>query len=238
MKHLNDEDRLQIQEGLVQGLNFVQIAERIGKDRSTVSREVKSRRIYQPAERGNFCVHRSSCHFPQDCYTRTCVKRVGCRTTCGLCRLTCSKFEEDICPRLQHPSYVCNGCQERRCKLGKWRYSAKEAQQKYKRVLRESQEGISLCEAEYLFLKEEIMPLIQRGISVSVACDSQLDRMPVSAKTLYSYIDQNIFEIRNLDLRRKVRRPLRKKSGPSLKVDKKCYVGRSYEDFQAFDGSL
>lgn len=234
MKHLTFDERLQIQEYLFHGLNFFQIAQRLGKDRSTIRREVKNRRQFQAAENGNYCIHRRTCRLPQECYVASCVKRVGCRTSCGLCRRTCKRFEEEICAKTTRAPYVCNGCRERRCKLGKWNYSAKKAQEHYEQKLRESREGISLSEEEFQFLSLKVMPLIQKGLSASVAYESQADQMPVSVRTLYSYIDQRVFELSNLDLRRKVRRPLRKKSGPTLKVDKKCYQGRNYQDFQAY----
>lgn len=234
MKHLTFDERLQIQGYLVHGLNFPQIAQRLGKDRTTIRREVKNRRHFQPAENGNFCIHRTTCQLPQQCFVTACVKRVRCRTTCGLCRRTCKRFEEELCLKTTRPPYVCNGCKQRGCKLGKWTYCAKQAQQHYEQLLKESREGISLSEEEFLFLDQQVMPLILRGISASVAYDSQSDQMPVSVRTLYTYIDHRVFDLSNLELRRKVRRPLRKKSGPTLKVDKKCYQGRNYQDFQAY----
>ncbi|MDD6154910.1 MAG: IS30 family transposase [Eubacteriales bacterium] len=38
----------------------------------------------------------------------------------------------------------------------------------------------------------------------------------------------------NCDLRRKLRMPKRKKSGPVLRVDKRCHIGRTYEDYQNY----
>jgi IS30 family transposase len=54
-----------------------------------------------------------------------------------------------------------------------------------------------------------------------------------SEKTLYNYIDACLFDVRNIDLPRKVRyRPRYKKS--EFKVDKGCRIGRNYDDFQVF----
>lgn len=41
-KHLTFDDRLAIQAGLQQGMSVAQIAKNIGKDRSTVGREIKA----------------------------------------------------------------------------------------------------------------------------------------------------------------------------------------------------
>ena len=35
-------------------------------------------------------------------------------------------------------------------------------------------------------------------------------------------------------MRRKLRRPERKKSGPVLRVDRKCHIGRGYEEYEEY----
>ena len=59
-----------------------------------------------------------------------------------------------------------------------------------------------------------------------------------SERTIYRYVDSCIFpDVRNIDLVRKVRyRPRKKSVGQALKVDKKCRVGRTYEDFGSYMG--
>jgi IS30 family transposase len=59
--------------------------------------------------------------------------------------------------------------------------------------------------------------------------------MPVSVRTIYSYISKGVFDISNIDLRRMVQRKAgRRKSGPVLHVDKQCHIKRTYADFQAY----
>lgn len=54
-----------------------------------------------------------------------------------------------------------------------------------------------------------------------------------SEKTIYNYIDASLFDVRNIDLPRKVKyRPRFKK--PEFKVDKGCRIGRNYSDFLTF----
>ena len=54
-----------------------------------------------------------------------------------------------------------------------------------------------------------------------------------SEKTLYNYVDGCLFDIRNIDLPRKVKyRPRYKK--PELKVDRGCRVGRNYHDYEVY----
>jgi IS30 family transposase len=54
-----------------------------------------------------------------------------------------------------------------------------------------------------------------------------------SEKTIYNYIDACLFDVRNIDLPRKVKFRERYKK-PEFKVDKGCRIGRNYEDFLAF----
>ena len=52
-KHLTYDDRLVIQAGLQQRLKVAQIAKNIGKNRSTVSREIKAHRRLVSTSKGN-----------------------------------------------------------------------------------------------------------------------------------------------------------------------------------------
>ena len=62
-KHLTYDDRLAIQAGLQQGLKVAQIAKNIGKDRSTVGREIKAHRRLVSTSKGNNCIHHCTCMF-------------------------------------------------------------------------------------------------------------------------------------------------------------------------------
>lgn len=66
-KHLTFDDRLAIQAGLQQGLKVAQIAKNIGKDRSTVGREIKAHRKLVVTSKGNSCVHHNTCTMVPEC---------------------------------------------------------------------------------------------------------------------------------------------------------------------------
>ena len=55
-----------------------------------------------------------------------------------------------------------------------------------------------------------------------------------SEKTLYNYIDSGLITACNIDLPRKVKYRPRKKTGLIHKVDRKCRIGRTYDDFHNF----
>ena len=54
-----------------------------------------------------------------------------------------------------------------------------------------------------------------------------------SEKTIYNYIDACLFDVRNIDLPRKVKFRERYKK-PEFKVDKGCRIGRNYQEYLKF----
>ena len=114
-------------------------------------------------------------------------------------------------------------------------YDVKSAHQEYRKKLKESREGITLSETETAYIADTLIPLVKQGVSLPIAYEAYADSMPVSCRTIYGYIDKGLFDVNNTDLRRKVcRRENRKKSGPKLKVDKTCHIGRTYADFEMY----
>ncbi|MCR5675464.1 MAG: IS30 family transposase, partial [Lachnospiraceae bacterium] len=78
-----------------------------------------------------------------------------------------------------------------------------------------------------------ISPLVKNGQSLHQVYIDHVDDLMCSEKTLYNYVDAQLFDIRNIDLPRKVKyRPRYKK--PEFKVDRGCRIGRNYSDFQKF----
>lgn len=237
MKQLTFDDRLQIQKGLTLNKNYSQIAKDLGKNRTSVSREVQAHLQEKGKPARSKCIHHKECIFEDKslCPVPNCTKR-ACSVACSKCADYCDRYEPIICPRLLHPPYVCNGCIERGdCFLLKRFYDAEHAQQEYRQTLSDSRAGISLTKDQIQHIADTVIPLIKNGVSLPVAYGEYEDSMPVSLRTLYDYINKGIFDIDNTDLRRKVfRKPNRKKSGPVLHVDKKCHVGRTYAEFLAF----
>ncbi|MDO4157355.1 MAG: IS30 family transposase [Oscillospiraceae bacterium] len=231
-KHLTFDDRLAIQAGLQQGLNISRIAKNIGKDRSTIGREIKAHRRLVTTSNGNNCIHWQTCTRIPAC-RKSCFKgKKQCHTVCNGCQDDCKEYQEEFCMDYEKPPFVCNPCDKRlRCRLRRMLYDAKYAQQQYEQLLSESRRGISLTEQELTRINGTISPLLKKGQSLPVICERYRDELPVTDRTIYSYIDAGLFEVRNIDLRRKLRRPERKKSGPVLRVDRKCHIGRTYEEY-------
>ena len=232
------EERLEIENGLRENLSFGEIAKRLGKDRSTVSREVKKYAVTEKSGYGaaayNACVRRPNCTKSHVCKGDCSRKSVKYCKLCGRCNDFCPNFEEQTCIVRMKPPYVCNACEERnRCTLEKTLYSATVAQKMADRNISESRRGVFAAESELAALNELVTPLILQGHSVHQIYANNVDSLMCSEKTLYNYIDNGFFDARNIDLPRKVRyRPRKKKR--EFKVDKGCYIGRNYLDYQQF----
>lgn len=101
-KHLSLEDRIYIQNELNKGTSFKDIAKVLCKDPTTISKEVKARRLSDWYHKGsfynakNFCIHRYHCK-----KTNACGKVILCGvkcTSCPTCNQTCKDFEKDTVP--------------------------------------------------------------------------------------------------------------------------------------------
>lgn len=234
-KHLTFDDRLAIQTGLQQGMSVARIAKNIGKDRSTVGREIKAHRRLVASSKGNNCIHHDICTRVPQCRSKCFKGKRQCQSACGGCVQGCPDYQEEFCGEYERSPFVCNACNHRlRCRLRRMLYDAKHAQEQYESTLSESRKGISLTEGELNEINDLISPLVKQGQSLSVICENHRAELPVTDRTIYSYIEAGLLDARNIDLRRKLRRPERKKSGPVLRVDRKCHLGRGYEDYQEY----
>lgn len=238
-KHMTLDIRCQIEKGLNNRSSFKTIAAQIGKDSTTVSKEIKNHILFEkkgaPYRPFNDCIHRRHCSHYEDACKKCERKQKKKCSSCGECTAACPDYQKESCPLLLKPPYVCNGCPKKNeCTLEKHRYDAAYAQKEYEAVRSESRCGFNLSEEELKQLDSVISPLLKNGQSIHHILLNNQDRIPYCEKTIYRYADSCLFSARNSDMPRKVRfRPRKSKSVP-LKVDKSCRTGRTYEDFLAF----
>ena len=240
-KHLTGEDRLQIENRLKNGESISQIAKALGKSTSTVSREIQNRSL--ESDKGavgrimNRCVHK------QDCQKRDICPQFPCSyprhhehcSLCKKCNSVCEEFEEEFCQRLKKSPYVCNGCRdEHKCVLRKRFYLHDYAQVDYKNILSESRSGANITELELKAVDAFLSPLLENGQSPHNVMLAFPDRFSFCEKTLYRYIDANLISARNYDLPRRPRLKLHKSKPIEHKIDKKCRLGRTLDDFKQF----
>lgn len=238
-KHLTLEQRITIQTMLKERASFASIARAINKHPSTISKEVRNHLVFKTTVWGyrkfNACKHRFSCEKKHVCFSCGADKHYKFCRSCPSCNRNCSEFLEQICPDLLKPPYVCNGCSKfyDSCTLEKRFYYADRAQKEYLDLLSDARCGVSFSEDELLYLDGIISPLVRKGQSPHHICMTNRDALMVSESTVYRLIDGSLISAKNIDLPRKVRFRVRKKK-PSFKVDKRCRVGRTFDDFKLF----
>ena len=238
-KHLTLDERNIIAQRLNEGCSFKSIANELGKNCTTISREVQNHLVFKkvgaPGRAFNSCKHRFSCQERHICVNCPGRKTFSYCRNCKVCNSVCNLFEPDICQKLLKPPYVCNGCGKRNtsCTLEKRFYQPVAAQNEYRSVLSEARSGLSLSEAEIAHLDSIVSPLLRKKQSLHNICANHSDSIMVSESTLYRLVDYNLFQARNIDMPRKVRYARRKKK-KDYKVDKACRIGRNYQDFLTF----
>lgn len=236
-KHLTILNRVEIQSCLDRGFRFYEIAKQLNKDPTTIAKEVKKHLIRKETGCGgqayNPCVYVPRCYEVKICGVRNCFTRKSC-PSCGKCITVCPRYLEYKCPKLSRPPYCCNGCSGLKgCRLTKYFYKASEAHEQYMRHLSESRQGSLITPAEVERICDLMYPLILKGQSVHHIIATHKDEIMLIERTVYSYIDSNVLNIKNIDLPRKVRYRQRKVE-KILKIDKFCREGRTYDDYLVF----
>lgn len=239
-KHLTLDNRVYIEKSLDINVSFKDIAKYLCKDPSTISKEIRKHRFLKERnpfshEHFNKCVYRTSCNRSNICHlTPTCAKKCS---TCFKCNTHCEQYEPQVCRRIIHAPYVCNGCPDKvHCRLDKYLYKAVTANRDYKTILQESREGINMSESDLKRLDETITPLIRQGQSPYQILENH-NEITCSARTIYSYIENNILSVKNLDLARKVKYKLRKPHQSEIK-NTGIFENRTFKDFTSFIGSF
>lgn len=240
--HLSLEDRKQIELMVNENESFTKIGKTIGKSTSTVSREVKSHRIERnqtPYGRiPNRCKNSLSCTKRDLC--SACKKREHplCRT-CSFCNQKCPDFSEALCPKLDRAPFVCNGCKQiRSCSLRKYFYRAEKAHKSYEFLLSEARSGFNITEAEIKNLNDVFAEPIHQGQSIHHVLMSNPDSISFSLRSIYTYTRAGLLNFKNWDMPRVIKMKPRKAKSTSLKIDKKCRINRTWQDYILFKNEV
>lgn len=233
-KHLSPEERAWLQLLLEQGEPLASAARYLGRNLSTVCKEIKRYRIHRSVKHP--CSLSCACRLTGVCGDAYCTR------PCNLCKLKrCSDFCERFCvancPTVVNAPYVCNACEKyKHCRMDKYLYDAVIAQAKAndKKSLARSHKVLS--DAQLRALDDLISPLILRGQSLSAIYWNHLSEIPVSLRTLYSWLSLGYFTAKPLDLRQMVSRKPRKALAKNQEQSPtpNYRQGRSYEDFLSF----
>lgn len=237
-KHLTLSDRIRIEKGLNNSESFAEIGRAVDKDPTTVSKEVRRHsRVKEYNGYGNTpCQANADKHFP--CSMKHICGEEECDSICRMCRKyrcsdICKEYSPRQCQRLEKAPYVCNGCGKKiNCMMDKKIYSSKYAEDCYREVLVSSREGINQTPESIQRMNDVLTPLIKNGQSIAHIYATHSEDLQCSRRTMYMYIDTGVFDVRNIDLRRKVRYKKRKKPTETSAKDRSYRKGHNYEDFK------
>ena len=217
--HLTVQERIIIEKGIENGFTkAAAIALTIGKDKSTVGKEIKKHREL---------VHKSS-------YKINCSNMKNCSHN-HVC-VNCADFKPFTCNRRDRSPGACSGCSKyTHCRYDKYRYKADFSHKKYREDLVDSRTGINMSYEECKAMADIIVPLIKAGHSPYHIVTNHPE-LNISEKTLYNYIENGIFKefgLFDIDLKIKTKRKIAKKASNKYKKreDKKYLNGRTYDDF-------
>ena len=177
-KHLTQDGRNVIAIGIVNGSSKKAIADNLGKDKSTIGKEIRAHR---------YLSHKSTLSLECENYAHCKFKRKNCTVNCP----DYSKFR---CKRRDRTPGACNGCEKlKSCRFDKYLYKPTIAYEEYRSERVESRTGINLTSSEAVELGNTIKPLLLKGHSPYqiIAAHPELG---ISEKTLYNYIEQGVFE--------------------------------------------
>ena len=215
-KHLSLEDRKNIELGIIEGLSKSKIAKKINRSPVTISNEIMKHRRIKPRNIFNansICIHLNEC--------RKCLNK-------------CERYEEPSCKRRDRNIGACNSCPDiKTCKLDKYFYYAKKANEAYLYTLVDSRVGVNLDYPELKQIATIMKPLLDKGQTIYQILENHKE-ITQCEKTIYTYIEMGLFKdwgVTSIDLRRKVTRKIRKKKKLKKRSEPADYTGRKYEDY-------
>ena len=204
-KHLTLDDRQEIMECLDKNIAFKAIARRIGKDPTTVSKEVKKHLELREAPA---------------------AKTI---TSDG------TVIDERRCPLLLKAPFACNPCDKRRrnCGFQKQLYIAKKAQAEYEALLVSARDGVALNKEEFWEADAIITEGIKKGQRLYHIMES--GNVSYSKSSAYRNLHRGFLSISKTDMPRvvkfKQRKQPRKDSVP--KVIRKGRTFADFQDYIA-----
>lgn len=240
-KHFSLDDRIKIQKIITENKDengkltilLKDIGSMMQKDPSSISKEVKLHRIFK----------KRTCDSMLKAYNSICSNYDTCKKRMGdlynpnkyskniiKCVDKCTEFQEYICPNLKKFPWVCNGClKAHHCHLNKAYYYSDLAHKDYRLNLVEPREGISISADEFKILNHTVSEQVKAGQPIYHIISS--NELPVCQRTIYNYFEKGYFDVKNIDLRRKVAYKKRYKAKEDKTLLRRIKQGRKYEDY-------
>lgn len=209
------------------------IAASLDRSSKSIRHEImKHRSLRIRSNQKNKCGKQNDCTLSRLC--GDCI--AGRCSTCSHdnCNQICPYFsKEPVCSRIQRFPYVCNACPNRLdCKLPKFFYSARIAENEHLHAVSDWKCGPRKSEVDMARITKAFQEGIKHGLSVDVIIEKY--QLNISVSTAYRYInDLHIPNVKNIDLKRKVRYAPRKTSATRITPRNYDHLkGRRFSDFQ------
>ena len=225
-KHLTLEERMTILNELIKGTKLSDISNKISKDPTTISKEVKLHRYSKESNKAYKSTSCKQCTKFYNCKLASLCNKSNCKKYCKTCmeqnvNTICENFIEIECKVIKRFPYTCHNCRNKSsCKETKYFYDPTLAQKDYEDLLVESRKGINMSTSEFNELDSIISDGVRKGKSIYsiILNNSQITK---SERTIYRYVGYNYLQVKDLDLRNKVKMKPRKSYKNALPNDKK-----------------
>lgn len=224
--HLTISERQIIETGISNGSTKAAIASTLGKDKSTIGKEIK--------------LHRSKAY--SSSYPIDCSRFSKCKNKNTIsCNHQCPSYTQFTCKRRDRSPGACNGCEKYSgCRYDKYRYIASSAESEYRDTLVNTRVGVNATLSQIKELGFLIQPLLAQGQSVYAILQNHPE-IKLTEKTIYHYIEDGVFQnagvsITCMDLKRQVTRKITKKKTIkySPRKDRSYLKDRTQKNFNEF----
>lgn len=205
------------------------IAKKLEKDPTTLSKEVKKRRISYdsiiPGYKFTF-TYCNTCANVKDCSLRKTLSKMDLGP--------CINYKRYFCKYTTKFPYVCNGCSKiGLCSCPKFYYKPLEANDNYREILVDSREGSTLTFSEFKPIDDIISTGLKNGQSIEHIIKS--NDLPICSKTAYNYLNKGYFTADKLDTHRMVRfKHKERKKLENSKIMRERKMGHQYEDYISY----
>ena len=205
-EHLTKEQRDVIQYLINQGKTFTYISESIGKDRTTISKEIRRNRYIKSKFYSEF-------------------DKIGITKSID----NCNKLKNPpyVCNNCKNLRY---------CKNHHIFYNSNLAQKNYENIIKDSRTGVNISYEQINEIENIIVPLIKnKKQSVNQVYSNHSDILPFSKVSFYNYVNNGVISLINSDLPKKIKyKKRKKKKNNQYKKDLVILKNRKYEDYLAF----
>ncbi len=232
-RHLDFDDRCEIEEMLEEGASFRCIARNLGVSPTTISNEVKVNRTFSAPKASTSnaqtrCSRYSTCRIVMLC-ERCTSKAASCkRYKKAYCFDICKDYTQFRCPKLEQAPFLCLRCGKRRfCCYAKARYVASKAQSAHDKRVSAAHGGIALEEGQLAPMVETVKKLLAQGQSLEAIWVAHEGEFPVCVRTFYNYMERGVMGLANIELPKKVKyapRKRREEGAPKMSLEGRTYV--------------